>query len=163
MFQLIHVLMHIELNGSIQIGSQATIERTIGEIGHNIHSRQKPFANMANNICQMEQIRLLSLYYPALGIDLDSKSLAVSQSGPGFKLIQEEKFSSSDLKPGQQIFNHLQMIEISLGRPLDINNLSISLWGKLRLSNHDVLQSQTYKTKGSPRVYRWFKVNIILN
>ena len=31
-FQLIHVPIHIEWNGSIRTGSQATVERTIGEI-----------------------------------------------------------------------------------------------------------------------------------
>jgi hypothetical protein len=32
-FQLIHVPRHIAWNGSIRVGSQATVERTIGEMG----------------------------------------------------------------------------------------------------------------------------------
>ena len=38
-FQLIHVPVHIEWNGSIRTGSQATVERTIGEMGQKIKSR----------------------------------------------------------------------------------------------------------------------------
>jgi hypothetical protein len=38
-FQLIHVPVHIEWNGSIRTGSQATVERTIGEMGQKIRSR----------------------------------------------------------------------------------------------------------------------------
>jgi len=38
-FQLIHVPQHIEWYGSIQIGSQATVERAIGEVGHKIRSK----------------------------------------------------------------------------------------------------------------------------
>ncbi|KDQ52873.1 hypothetical protein JAAARDRAFT_106522, partial [Jaapia argillacea MUCL 33604] len=47
-FQLIHVSQHIFWNGSIRLGSQATVERAIGEIGHKIRSKKAPFQNMAN-------------------------------------------------------------------------------------------------------------------
>ena len=35
-FQLIHVPIHIKWNGSIRLGSQATVVRSIGEMGHKI-------------------------------------------------------------------------------------------------------------------------------
>jgi hypothetical protein len=38
-FQIIHVPVHIEWNGSIRTGSQATVERTIGKMGQKIKSR----------------------------------------------------------------------------------------------------------------------------
>jgi hypothetical protein len=38
LFQLIHIPTHIEWYGSIRIGSQATVERAIGEMGHKVHS-----------------------------------------------------------------------------------------------------------------------------
>ena len=35
-FQLIHIPHHIQWNSSIRIGSQATVERSLGEMGHKI-------------------------------------------------------------------------------------------------------------------------------
>src|ERR1700722_15791771 len=66
-FQLIHVPIHIEWNGSIRIGSQATVERAIGEVGHKIHSKKAPFANLANITYERELVKCLLLYYPAFG------------------------------------------------------------------------------------------------
>jgi hypothetical protein len=65
-FQLIHVPTHIEWNGSIRIGSQATVERAIGEVGHKIRSKKAPFANLANIIFERELVKTLLLRYPAL-------------------------------------------------------------------------------------------------
>ena len=79
-FQLIHVSRHIEWNGSIRIGSQATVERAIGEAGHKVRSKKEPFANLANIIYERELVKLLLLYYPSLKIQ-KSKSLH------GIKLI----------------------------------------------------------------------------
>jgi hypothetical protein len=47
-FQLIHITHHIEWNGSIRIGSQATVERAIGSIVCQIRSKKAPFAHLAN-------------------------------------------------------------------------------------------------------------------
>jgi len=65
-FQLIHVPQHIMWNGSIHIGSQATVERAIGEFGHKIHSKKAPFANLANIIYEKQLIHTLLLYYPSI-------------------------------------------------------------------------------------------------
>ena len=66
LFQLIHIPTHIEWYGSVRIGSQATVERAIGEMGHKVHSRKAPFANLANIIYERERAKLLRLYYPSL-------------------------------------------------------------------------------------------------
>ena len=63
LFQLIHIPKHIEWNGSIQMGSQATIERTIGEVGYHILSEKSPFFNLASIIYEQELLRLLVLYF----------------------------------------------------------------------------------------------------
>ena len=47
-FQLIHVPQHIQWNESIRIDLQVTTERIIEELGHKVHSRRAPFANLAN-------------------------------------------------------------------------------------------------------------------
>jgi len=53
-------------NGSICIGSQATVERAIGEFGHKICSKKAPFANLANIIYEKQLIHTLLLYYPSI-------------------------------------------------------------------------------------------------
>ncbi|KAJ3511897.1 hypothetical protein NLJ89_g3836 [Agrocybe chaxingu] len=58
-FQLIHIPRHIQWNGSIRLGSQATVERSIGEMGHKIRSKKAPFANLANLIYQRELVKIL--------------------------------------------------------------------------------------------------------
>lgn len=65
-FQMIHIPVHIEWNGSIRTGSQATVERTIGEMGQKIRSCQLPFSNLTNLIIDQERIHILGLYYPDL-------------------------------------------------------------------------------------------------
>ncbi|KAF8900457.1 hypothetical protein CPB84DRAFT_1778963, partial [Gymnopilus junonius] len=83
-FQLTHVPIHIKWNGSIRIGSQATVERNIGEVGHKIRSKKSPFANLANIITEKELIRILSLYYPSLSVeDADYHSHLVGLDNPG--------------------------------------------------------------------------------
>ena len=67
-FQLIHVPTHIAWYGSIRLGSQATVERTIGHFGHKIRSKKSPFANLANIIYEAQMISMLNLYYPELQI-----------------------------------------------------------------------------------------------
>ncbi len=70
-FQLVHLPIHIRWYGSIRLGSQATVERTIGEAGHKIHSKKSPFVNMANIFFEKELVKVLLWYYP----QLESKQL----------------------------------------------------------------------------------------
>ena len=102
-FQLIHVPVHIKWNGSIQLGSQATVERSIGEMGHKIHSKKAPFANLANIIFERELVKILLLYLPALDINAN----ALKKSGTGKKsdkkLIQKRKITKREIQNGQVI------------------------------------------------------------
>ena len=45
------------------MGLQATIERTIGEVGYHILSKKSPFFNLASIIYEQELLRLLVLYF----------------------------------------------------------------------------------------------------
>jgi hypothetical protein len=60
-WQLIHISSHISWNGSIRFGSQATIEREIGEIGHKVRSKKAPFANIATMLFERGNIKVLTL------------------------------------------------------------------------------------------------------
>jgi hypothetical protein len=55
LFQLIHIPAHIQWNGSICLGSQATVERSIGEMGHRIQSKKSPFSVLTNVIVRWEK------------------------------------------------------------------------------------------------------------
>jgi hypothetical protein len=65
-WQLIHIPHHIEWNGSIRFGSQATCERAIGEIGHKVRSKKVPFANIATMLFERANTKALTLQYPSL-------------------------------------------------------------------------------------------------
>ena len=145
-FQLVHVPLHIQWNGTIRLGSQATIERSIGEIGHKIHSKKAPFQNMMNIIYEKELIRILTLYSPEL--DIESKKVPISET----KLTSKQATSRQDITTELQAINSLLKINIAAG------DGSFERWGKLRLSNGRVLQSQLSYIRGqSSRQYKWFE------
>jgi len=64
--QLLHTSQTLRCMGSNRIGSQATCERAIGELGHRVRSQTQPFVIMANQAVEREQMRILSLLCPAL-------------------------------------------------------------------------------------------------
>lgn len=144
-FQLVHVPLHIQWNGTIRLGSQATVERSIGEIRHKIHSKKAPFQNMMNIIYEKELIRILTLYSPEL--DIESKKVPISET----KLISKQATSRQDITAELQAINSLLKINIVAG------DGSFER-GKLRLSNGRVLQSQLSYIRGqSSRQYKWFE------
>src|SRR6266576_804414 len=133
-FQLVHVPMHITWYGSIRLGSQATVERTIGEAGHKIHSKKSPFANMANIFYEKEIIKALLLYYPQLQCMDKQRDKPILIGKIGIKA--EEK------KEGKHFFCQVEAIFKSVKIPgqFDIT-LFKSKWGKCNLSNGRVLGS----------------------
>src|ERR1700744_2622996 len=73
LWQLIHIPTHIAWNGSIRFGSQATVERAIGEIGHKVRSKKAPFANIATLLYERANTKVLTLQYPFLSISPKEK------------------------------------------------------------------------------------------
>ena len=165
-FQMIHVPVHIEWNGSIRTGSQATVEQTIGEMGQKIKSRRLPFANFTNLIIHWERVHILGLYYP----DLQTIKLPiqVSDTTSNPQVIKNIKatfpiwinFCESE-KPNSVTFLQLQALltEASiLGEDLQFD--AVTRFGKIRLQNMAVLQSEMYYQHRGPsrRKYCWFWV-----
>jgi hypothetical protein len=140
-FQLAHVPMHIRWYGSIRLGSQATVERTIGEAGHKIHSKKSPFANMANIFYEKELIKALLLYYPQLG------SVERQRDKPA--LFGSIKIKAEERKEGQPF--HCQVHAI-FERVKNLGQFDITLiksrWGKCNLSSGRVLSSTLSETIG---------------
>lgn len=141
MFQLIHVPAHLAWYGSIRVGSQATVERTIGEVGHKIHSKKAPFAELANIIFEKELVKLLLLYYPHL--EVDQPKLFAKK----IKLFQEIKISKRDHATSQTLSQQLQAIRHLLKMNLN-SELPVRRWGKVRLAGGSVIRSCLSETQG---------------
>jgi hypothetical protein len=154
LFQLIHVPKHIEWNGSIRLGSQATAERAIGETGHKIRSKKAPFANMANIIYERELVKLLLLYYPILQScpPLPSKDM---------KLLQEIKILKKEQASSESFLKQLHAICLWLDKDFD-SALELHRWGKVRVPRGAVLRSQLSETRGKlpARVARYFEADV---
>jgi hypothetical protein len=153
-FQLFHVPMHIRWFGSIRMGSQATVERSIGEVGHKIHSKKEPFTNLTNIIIEQECIRIAQSYYPHLSKNLSNHSTSVP---PAHRLFH-------DLPPGQIEDAHLDIIEslISTSNPGLEGSMKAHLFGKLRLREGRMLRSKISEHfSNSARNYRWFEVRFL--
>jgi hypothetical protein len=153
-FQLIHIPIHIKWNGSVQVGSQATVERTIGEMGHKIRSKKEPFANLSTIIIDKERVRILGLLYPSLKFDKPTSS-------PQLQLVSKFPLRLLDQTSYNQIMNYLSRYPgFQINTPE-----SITLYGKLYLKNGHTLRSRVYETRGklSQRNYRWFEVSSLLS
>ncbi|KAF8333784.1 hypothetical protein F5887DRAFT_893088 [Amanita rubescens] len=134
-FQLVHIPMHIRWYGSIRLGSQATIEWTIGEAGHKIHSKKSPFANMANIFFQKELTKTLLLYYPDL-----QKGHAPEVPKP--VLFGKIKIKKQERIQGQALYDQLLAIFGSYRQLGEFDPMfPINRWGKCNLKNKTVLSS----------------------
>ena len=96
------------------MGSQATIERTIGEVGYHIHSKKSPFSNLANIIYERELLRLLVLYFSFL----DNTKYFLSPIAKTQHISYEEIKLSKKQKSNQDFLKHLDTIHQYLGKDL---------------------------------------------
>lgn len=162
-FQLIHVPVHIEWNGSIRTGSQATVERTIGEMGQKIKSRRLPFANLTNIIIQRERIRLLQLHYPDLQL-IGPRFSNTTPEGPqnNIKATSRIRIGAHECEDSNSAtFLQLRAALTEAGIPgekLKFN--AVVQFGKICLLNMAVLQCDKYfqSYRSSRRKYCWFWV-----
>jgi hypothetical protein len=170
-FQLIHIPMHIKWNGSIRVGSQATVERTIGEMGHKIRSKKAPFANLANIITEKELVRIVKLYYPSLSVhsdpldntEDDAESVDLDMGPQKTRLSQKIRLNQRDYED-ISVVRELKSIEKYFHvDPEDPESTAmVERWGKARLANGRLLRSKiSDKGSAAARFYRWFEVRKI--
>lgn len=159
-FQLIHIPNHIRWFGSVRLGSQATVERAIGEMGHKIRSKKEPFANLTNIIVEQEVIRLVEEYYPELSEAKNTRGTAGSRhqaqgnmpSLLGYKHSQKLRISQAT-----NFSSNLSLITQTYMICVDFSDVNI--FGKIRLSNGQTLRSRdSEKLSTLGRSYRWFEV-----
>jgi hypothetical protein len=154
-FQLIHVPLHIEWNGSIRVGSQATVERAIGEVGHKIRSKKAPFANLANILLERELVKFLLLYYPSL----EPPSAHRSNISPNtYKLQNQIKILKKERNVNHDFYSHLHAICLWMNQDFDVE-LELRRWGKICLPGGNILRSRLSETRGNypARSARYFE------
>lgn len=154
-FQLIHVPQHIEWYGSVRIGSQATVERAIGDVGHKIRSKKSPFANLANIIYEKELVKILLLQYPSLDLSTTSQSKAskrIHTPHNRFKILKKER------KNDQKFRSYLHAICLWLKIDFSLE-LAMERWGKIRLPGDILLRSRLSEMHGKlpSRSARYFE------
>lgn len=165
-FQLIHVPIHIQWNGSIRLGSQAMVERSIGEMGHKIRSKKAPFANLANLIYQRELVKIIRLYYPVEMSDNSSEDiddLDLQPTPTGYKLVQRHNIAWTKLHENHNLVADLNAVARYIGLSTeslkDLKDHIIGRWGKIKLANGNVLCSQLSRKKSRTiRRSEWFEV-----
>jgi hypothetical protein len=140
-FQLAHLPRHIEWNGSIRLGSQATVERAIGTMGHKIRSKKAPFANLANNIYEKELIKLLLLQWPSLDPHSDKKVPG------GAKFVKKIRITKKERQPGQSLYHYLEVLCLWLKRTF-APDLEVERYGKFSLPIGHVLSSRLSEGQG---------------
>jgi hypothetical protein len=105
-FQLIHIPQHIQWNGNIRIGSQATVERSIEEMSHRIRSKKEVFANLMNQVYERELLKVLLLYYPTI----DKSKTKVSNLSESIIGVKQMKILKKELHSNETLKKHIQAI-----------------------------------------------------
>jgi len=138
------------------------VEQSIGEMGHKIHSKKAPFANLANIIFEQELVKILLLYLPALDINAN----VLKESGTGKKsdrnLIQKHKITKRETQNGQVICE-LNAIDAWL-KEVNIKEEIVmkERYGELRLANGQILSSHLSTSQvvnSSTQMQKWFEVS----
>jgi hypothetical protein len=150
-FQLIHVPYHILWHGSIRFGSQATVERAIGEMGRKIRSKKAPFANLATILFERATAKMLTLKYPVLSIPEKEKRQKEN-------LYQALNIKKAEKRGGTEFYAHLKVICDYLDTPFNWN-IKVQRWGKCTI-NGVTLRSRISELRGqASRSSRYFEAN----
>jgi hypothetical protein len=157
-FQLIHIPQHILWNGNIRVGSQATVERSIGEMSHRIRSKKEVFTNLANQVYEREQLKILLLYYPTL-----DNSKTKTNSSEKIIPVRRVKILKRQLGGNGTLQYHLQAICHFLGLHIKSSECRshIAQWGKVRVHGeliHSCLSDDLRSGNSTTRYSRWFEV-----
>jgi len=122
------------------VGSQATVERSIGEMGHKIESKKAPFANLANLIYEWELVKILSLYYPIVDQNVSAQD-NLDNSDLGSSNFMQESLVHKRKQTPQDVLAELQALADWLKINLFADGVTVRRWGKFKLLNGYVLGS----------------------
>jgi hypothetical protein len=149
-WQLIHIPLHIEWNGSIRFGSQATVERAIGEIGHKVRSKKAPFANIATMLFERANTKALTLHYPSLII-------TPKETRKREHLYQLLSIKKTEIESPSEYYDHLAAICDYINVDFDME-IKMNRWGKCILPRDVTLRSKISEEAGlASRSSRYFE------
>jgi Transposase family tnp2 len=159
-FQLVHIPQHILWNGNIRIGSQATVERSIGEMSRRIRSKKEVFANLTNQVYERELLKVLLLYYPTLD---NSKTNLKSNLSERITMVKQMKILKKELDANKTLQDHIQAISQFVGYHIEPSQYraQVARWGKVRLQDkliHSRLSDDIRSANSANRYSRWFEV-----
>ena len=149
-WQLIHIPTHISWNGSIRFGSQATVERAIGEIGHKVRSKKAPFANIATMLFERGNSKVLTLRYPSL-------TMCPKEGKKKEHLYQSLPIRKAERDSPSEYGHHLATICDHF--KIDFNmELELLRWGKCMIPGDITLRSRISEQGGqASRSSRYFE------
>lgn len=145
---------HILWNGSVRVGSQATVERAIGEVGKKVRSKREPFANLANLIHEREMAKILRQLFPWLPTPASKK--APPRTIQTFSRAKIEKREEVD---GTSFSDQLMVLRLAVGVEIEIQDLQ--RWGKIFFPGETAaLHSVLSESRGKERTRstRFFEV-----
>ena len=158
-FQLIHIPLHIKWNGNIRIGSQATVERSIGEMSHRIRSKKEVFANLNNQVYERELLKVLLLYYPTIGNSKTIQSKGIC-GVKHMRILKKELYTNETLKAHIQAISHFLGCDIM--EPSQYRD-EVARWGKVCLTDkliQSCLSDGTRFSNSAIRYSRWFEASV---
>ncbi len=123
------------------------MERTIGELESQIHSKKAPFANLASLIYECQLIQLLCLYYP----ELDTFKNSPVKVKPS--LFSKFYITKKHFGLGKPLSNHSKAISETLTVFLDSTS-NIKQWRKFKISDGVVLRSQKFECRHGTQLSR---------
>ncbi|KAJ3511770.1 hypothetical protein NMY22_g15547 [Coprinellus aureogranulatus] len=154
---------------NLNITSQSTVERSIGEVGRKITSKKEPFAHLANIIVEQEIVRVVSLYYPEI---IYKKAIRKEKAQSDMR--QKIRLSKVD-QVSEELTDHLFVVfrdvfesgkrKVWQSGPEDefFDECDIVRFGKRKLTNGMVLRSEISEIHSARRSaqdlrdYRWFE------
>ncbi|KAF8871855.1 hypothetical protein BD779DRAFT_1613874 [Infundibulicybe gibba] len=141
----IHALLHLAPEVA-RVGpgvyyTQWTMERTIGNLGEEIHQPSNPFANLSQRGVRRSQVNALKAMVPDLGSDnSDSLPHGAIDLGDGYVLLRakDERAHTATGAQGAIIRSYLEQ---ALGESAPGWNPRVIRWARLRLPNGQIARS----------------------
>ncbi|KZT31289.1 hypothetical protein SISSUDRAFT_995313 [Sistotremastrum suecicum HHB10207 ss-3] len=153
----IHLAAQVQLKGPLSLHSQWCLERTIGNLGEEIHLHSDPFTNLANIAVRRCQLIAVKTILPHLDVcDEQVDGVKVPQAGrrldDGYVLLPKRDDPMQKLeKPHEDLlYSFFSLNGITSPRIKDRANFKVRRWSTLRLPNGQIARS-TMNEKPTPK------------
>ncbi|KAF8149308.1 hypothetical protein K438DRAFT_2086792, partial [Mycena galopus ATCC 62051] len=160
---VVHTLSHYApkttRQGPVNIYSQWVLERTIGNLGREIHQHSNPYANLSQQALQRCQVNALVSIIPDLEPSKDKLPIGAMDLGGGYRLLWKCDSTSRPVREceavaiRQYIEDEFSEDAVEAWRP------SVVRWARVRLSTGQIAKSSwTEERQTEARVSRQVKI-----